>query len=242
MSYWGTLIAVEGIDGAGTTTFATKLYERISEVYERVVLTHEPTEGLLGLIARSILQREVSEKYERSDLLAYLFTADRIYHFYEKEIAGIKGGILALLRNGFVVITDRYKYSTVVYQSLARRGSDDLPLEFLMEMNSVIPPPHLLVLLEVSPERALERISARESLSIDERLHRLKLLSERFEQAVKLVEKEGEGLWRTKVPDADNFMPKGYPKILRIRNEEPEDLEKGLRKVMEVLKERLNLA
>lgn len=237
---WGILVAIEGIDGSGTTTFSKRLYDKLSNIYDKVFLTHEPTESILGLIARSILQGDVSDKYERSDILAYLFVADRIYHFYEKEVAGIRGGLLSLLRNGFVIITDRYKYSTIVYQSLARRNLDDLPLQFLMELNSVVPPPHILVLLKVSPEKALERIRSRETLSVDEKLQRLNILSKKFEEVSKLLEKEKDGLWKSKIPDIESFMPEGFPKVVEIVNEEADDLERGLMSVIDLIMNTVN--
>ena len=232
---WGLLVAIEGIDGSGTTTFSRTLYEKLSEFFSKVALTHEPTESLLGLVARSILQGDVSESYERSDLLAYLFTADRIYHFYEKPMLGLKGGILSLLKNGFIVVTDRYKYSTIVYQSLARKGIDDLPMDFLFEMNSVVPPPHVLIFLDVKPETALKRILGRESVSSDERLFRLRILREKFLKVIDMVAKDRDGLWKRKIPEADSFMPNEFPLVLKIKNENERDLEEGIKKAVNLV-------
>ena len=67
-------------------------------------------------------------------------------------------------------------------------------------------------------------------------------MNNKFEEVIKLVEKEREGLWVSKIPGASDFMPKGYPRVLEIRNETPEDLEEGVKEVMKVLKERLNQA
>ena len=78
----GKFIVFEGIDGAGKTTQAKMLCEKLSSLGKSVFLTAEPTDLESGRELRRILGGE--EKKSNTEL-AMLFTLDRIAHNIDKE-------------------------------------------------------------------------------------------------------------------------------------------------------------
>jgi len=157
----GGLIAIEGIDGSGTTTHSRILYERISKAGARAVLTHEPTDGPIGRIIREVLSGRLKVEH---DVLALLFAADRLSHVHE---------ISDLVKNCFV-ITDRYLLSSIAYQGLF------LPEDWIRSINSRAPLPDLTILLDVDAETAISRIKDRGRREIFEEREKLEKIRERF--------------------------------------------------------------
>mgnify|MGYP000371377828 CR=1 FL=1 len=162
MRKWrGILIAFEGIDGSGLTTHSKLLYEYLLSIgYQKVYLTKEPTNSPIGNLIRSILQHKFHDLPARPDLMALLFASDRIYHlFYEpiKWSNKVIKGILNALREGFIVITDRYVYSSIAYQSV---HVNDIKLSFsdIRRINWFVPDADIIVFLDVPPTICLERI------------------------------------------------------------------------------------
>ena len=99
----GKFIVFEGIDGAGKTTQAKLLADKIKMAGGSPVLTAEPTTLPSGKELRRVLSGEI----KKSDCeIATLFTLDRIAHNKDPE-----NGIEALLKKGQTVICDRYYYS-----------------------------------------------------------------------------------------------------------------------------------
>lgn len=144
-------IAFEGLDGAGTTTQARLLADRLEERGLTVYLTKEPSEGPVGSLISLVLKRRlVSPRAGRpldpfpDELLALLFAADRIDH--------MQAEILPNLQTGSVVITDRYLLSSLAYQSLGCK------LSWLREINCEAITPDLTVLLDVPAPVCMRRI------------------------------------------------------------------------------------
>jgi len=141
--YTGKFIAFEGLDGAGSTTQAEKLTRYLKERGEKVHLTKEPTNNLIGGMIRGQLTKEWRTGPE---CLQLLFTADRAHHL-EKEV-------LPLLKQGITVITDRYFFSSVAFGSL---GIADR--EWLQKINDRFILPNITFMLNVSPRICLQRIN-----------------------------------------------------------------------------------
>jgi len=139
----GVFIAFEGIDGAGLTTQALLLEKYLREKGYRVVLTKEPTDGLLGGIIKAALRGEWKTD---PATLQLLFAADRSHH--------VRHCILPALSEGKIVVCDRYVLSSLAY------GSVDLDYEWLLEINKVFPVPDITFILDLEPKIALERIRA----------------------------------------------------------------------------------
>ena len=80
-----------------------------------------------------------------------LYVADRKEHI-EKEL-------LPALKENKIILCDRYKYSTFVYQAL-----QGIPVEKIKKLHEGMPVPDLIFILDVPAKTALERISKRKQL------------------------------------------------------------------------------
>jgi dTMP kinase len=142
----GIFIALEGIDGSGTTTHARLLTNAFREAdpSREVVLTREPSETVVTDLIRGWLEPDGPKMDKRALCLA--FVLDRYLHVHQV--------IAPALRRGAVVITDRYKLSTLAYQTL------ELPEAWVLSLLEG-PDPDLYVLLDVDPDHALTRVLSR---------------------------------------------------------------------------------
>jgi len=145
---------LEGSDGSGTTTQLSILQNRIKSAGNiRCFSTFEPTDNKTGRLIRCALKKEITLTPET---LCYLFAADRNEHLYGHE------GLINHIKNGELVICDRYLFSSLVYQGI--ECGDNLP-EIL---NSFFPLPEMTIFLDIKPEIAVERIKNRSSIEIYE--------------------------------------------------------------------------
>ncbi len=142
----GLFVVVEGIDGAGKTSVATRVVERLRGMGIEAVYTREPlaTPFIEGL-ERFRNVAEVDPK-----LVAFAMCADRVIH--------LKLVVEPLLRKGFVVVSDRYLYSTIAYQ-----GASGLDVSWLREICRFFPRPDLAIYLRVSVDTALRRLGMKDA-------------------------------------------------------------------------------
>ncbi|MBU1238700.1 dTMP kinase [Myxococcota bacterium] len=139
-------IAIEGIDGAGTTTLMHNLRELLEERGHSVHTTSEPSRGEIGLFIRKLLSPDYPLEPD-STTLALLFAADRRLHLLTE--------IRPALAKGSVVLSDRYILSSLAYQSI---GEDPL---WVKTLNQRVSLPHLLIYVDIEPDVAMARITAR---------------------------------------------------------------------------------
>jgi dTMP kinase len=144
----GRLIAFEGLDGCGKSTQLERLAARLRAVGCDVVTTSEPTGFPSGQRIREMARS--GEQLEPEEELRW-FVEDRRVHVAEV--------IAPALRAGQIVLTDRYYLSTVAYQGA--RGLDFE--EILGDSEGAFPIPDLVLLLEIDPQIAFERVHARGS-------------------------------------------------------------------------------
>lgn len=146
-------IVFEGIDGSGTST-QIQMIANTNKI--KFAATSEPTKNETGLFLRKMLKGDFSID-ERT--VAYLFAADRCEHIYGKN------GILELLKQGKTVISDRYFFSSLAYQSSV--CGKELP----RLLNSPFPLPEYLFYFKINPEISLKRVNSRnETKEIYEKL------------------------------------------------------------------------
>ncbi len=168
-------IVFEGIDGAGTSTQIKKIVESNPEKF---CATAEPTSGPTGLFLRKMLAGDfkVDEKTN-----SYLFAADRCEHIYGKN------GVIETINKGKVVISDRYLFSSLAYQSIS--CGKELP-ELL---NSPFPLPEYLFFFEINPEISLSRVNARnEKKEIYEKIDLQKKIATMYEEIISDYEKNAD--------------------------------------------------
>ena len=103
-------IVIEGLDGAGTTTQMKAVAEAFDEAQVHCHATFEPTSSALGTLVRTVLRKEV---VTTPLALAMLFAADREDHLHHPI-----NGIVRKISEGAVVISDRYLFSSLAYQSV----------------------------------------------------------------------------------------------------------------------------
>jgi len=168
-------VVFEGIDGAGTSTQIKLLTQKAPE---RFFSTAEPTSGETGLFLRRMLSGAFSVDEKTN---AFLFAADRCEHIYGK------GGIIEKINEGKIVVSDRYFFSSLAYQSAS--CGNELP-ELL---NSPFPLPEILFYFEINPEISLKRVESRnEKKEIYEKIDLQKKIAAQYEKVISEYENSPE--------------------------------------------------
>ena len=151
----GRFIVLEGLDGAGTTTQARLLGERLRAEGRRVHVTAEPSGGPVGSLVRQVLSRRVVGGRGEGELdpaaLALLFAADRLDH--------VAAEITPKLAAGVDVVSDRFTLSSLAYQGLT---TGDLP--WVEAVNARAVSPDVTLFLRARSSVALGR---RKAASVD---------------------------------------------------------------------------
>lgn len=111
----GLFITFEGVDGCGKTTQMEKAAEKLTQMGYRVICSREPGGTLLSEQIRGmLLAKEDNGMFPETEAL--LFAAARAQHIREK--------ILPAVKEGKIVLCDRFIDSSLVYQGGAR-GLED---------------------------------------------------------------------------------------------------------------------
>ncbi len=140
-------ITFEGGEGSGKSSHARKLHRKLTELSISTILIREPGGTFLGDRIRHLLKksREISIS-PLAELM--LFNASR------SQL--VKDIILPGLKQGKIVICDRYSDSTIAYQSYGR-GLDIAAVKSINQLASQGLTPNLTFLLDVPPEIGLSR-------------------------------------------------------------------------------------
>ncbi len=141
------LIAIEGIDGAGTTTQCALLSAELERSGYTVHLTREPSDNPIGTLIRGLLVRADAQRPIDERAMALLFAADRLDHL-AREIDP------ALGQNAWV-LTDRYLMSSLVYQGEVLGEPDDGG--WVKLINARARHADLTLWIDLPPEKALAR-------------------------------------------------------------------------------------
>lgn len=139
----GCLIALEGVDGAGKSTQAMSLAATLARFGHQVLLTREPTFGPAGFRLREYL----AGKHR------YLSPAEELALFQSDCREHVEKTIRPALEKSWVVITDRYYYSSAAYQGAL--GLD--PKKILADSEQFAPRPDLVVIFTLPLSLALAR-------------------------------------------------------------------------------------
>ncbi|WP_312811301.1 dTMP kinase [Sedimentibacter sp.] len=143
----GIFIVLEGPDGSGKSTMAKKIGKYFSEQGREIEFTREPGGTKISeKIRELILDNNNTEMNYRTEAL--LYAAARAQLVTEK--------IIPWLQHGKIVISERFVYSSLVYQGIGR----GLGIEEIKNINKFATAdlrPDLVLLLDVNPEKGLRR-------------------------------------------------------------------------------------
>lgn len=161
MPKYGKFIVFEGPDGSGNSTQAKIITDWLEKMNFKVLLTKEPTSNIIG----GLIKGQLSHDWKSSaECLQLLFAADRAHHL-EKEI-------IPALKNGYLVVSDRYLFSSIAYGKAA-----GLPFNWLIEINKRFILPDLTFFFKVSSETCISRLKkSRFELELFEERKRLFLV------------------------------------------------------------------
>ncbi|MEO0247013.1 MAG: dTMP kinase [candidate division WOR-3 bacterium] len=151
MGRWGFFITIEGIEGSGKSTLTEGIIEFLKTKGFNVVYSREPGGTKVGESVRNILLADGNEMDPMTEV--FLFLAAR------RE--NVRKNILPALRDGKVVVCDRYIDSTIAYQGYGR----GLPIKLLRRLNKLATygiKPDLTFVIDIDPEKGLKRISGKE--------------------------------------------------------------------------------
>jgi dTMP kinase len=165
-SYQGKFIVFEGIDGSGKTSQLERAAEWLKKHNIPVFTNREPSSGRAGLR----LRKSASSGRLTPEEEAELFLQDRRWN--------VENNLLPALNAGKIILQDRYYYSTIAYQGA--RGLD--PDEIRRKNEAFAPRPDLVLLFDLNPETALERIKKNrgETPNLFEKLDYLKRVHQVF--------------------------------------------------------------
>jgi dTMP kinase len=157
-SYPGKFIVLEGIDGSGKTTQIQILEEALKKKNIPMFLTKNPTDHPIGKMIREVLSG--AQKIPAT-ARQYLFCADRVVQ--EEEI-------IAHLKEGGTVISDRYFWSSVAYGMADKDVKDErlLTAYSILSFYNEFILPDLTIFLDVDVDTAVSRFSTKEKLEIYE--------------------------------------------------------------------------
>jgi len=171
----GYFITFEGIEGCGKTTQIKLLGEHLESLGYSVVMTREPGGCQIADKIRSILldadNRGMSPLTE-----LFLYSAARAQHVSEI--------ILPALKQGNIVLCDRFTDATIAYQS-AGRGIEEDKVDALNLMACQSLRPDLTVLIDCEPGVGLERARRRIEAHSGPREERFELEALEFHQRVR---------------------------------------------------------
>lgn len=189
----GLLISMEGGEGAGKTTAAGLVKERLEAAGLPVVYTREPGGIAIAEQIRSILLDPANTEMDPLTE-AVLYAASRRQHLVQKVIPALEAGK--------IVLCDRFLDSSLAYQGKAR----GLGMERILQLNEMVLEdtlPDRTFYLDIDPEEGLARAKARGELNrLDqEALAFHQLVHEGYEEAARRFPERIERIDATKSPE-----------------------------------------
>ena len=153
----GLFITLEGGEGAGKTTIANAVIEKLSTLGIETVYTREPGGITIAeKIREVILDRDHTEMDCRTEAL--LYAAARRQHLVEK--------VKPAMDEGRIVLCDRFVDSSIVYQGYARGiGMDEVREINQFAIEGFMP--DLTIFFDIKPEIGLARIAANDSREVN---------------------------------------------------------------------------
>jgi dTMP kinase len=146
----GTLITIEGLDGAGKSTLALALARELAAGGARVELLREPGGVEVSERIRALVKDPALNVLARTEALLYAAARAQL----------VEERLRPLLRDGAVVLLDRFVDSSLAYQGAGRSlGVEQVRAINLFATGALSPERTLL--LRISPATGRGRASAR---------------------------------------------------------------------------------
>jgi dTMP kinase len=169
-----SFIVFEGIDCSGKSTQATLLRDYLISRGSKAVISPEPSSGPIGNLIKETLKQRIiftSDRQKFDEQMAYLFAADRHDHLYND-----RDGVFKLVGDGFNVITTRYHFSSLAYNS-------NTPEQFNLtkKLNENFPNPNLVIYLDLPVELSLTRLEERSLKEVYENKDKLMAVSKNYQ-------------------------------------------------------------
>lgn len=143
----GLFIVIEGPDGSGKSTMAKKIGQYFESIGKKIEFTREPGGTTISeKIREIILDNNNTEMDYRTEAL--LYAAARAQLVSQK--------IKPWLESGKIVISERYVYSSLVYQGIGR----ELGIDEIKRINDFATSelePDVVFFFDIDPEDALKR-------------------------------------------------------------------------------------
>ncbi len=152
MSNKGRFIVIEGLEGAGKSSALDLIKQILIPQVPDLVTTREPGGTRVGEVVRQLIKEvlPIEPLDPRAELLL----------FYAARVQLIERVIRPALQRGAWVLADRFELSTLAYQGGGRKLSTDmighLSVFCIDDMK-----PDLIIFLDVSPEKGIQRVVAR---------------------------------------------------------------------------------
>jgi len=142
----GRFITLEGVDGAGKTTHAQWIVEKLEALGAPVTATREPGGTPLGEQIRNLLLKEAMHLHSET-LLVFAARSEHIHQVIEPALA-----------KGQWVVCDRYTDATYAYQG-GGRALGPAPIEALEQWIQPAPRPDRTFLFDVPLAVARQRLN-----------------------------------------------------------------------------------
>jgi dTMP kinase len=149
----GTLITIEGLDGAGKSTLADTLRRELAASGSRVELLREPGGVVVSERIRALVKDPALAVLPRTEALLYAAARAQL----------VEERIQPLLGDGAVVLLDRFVDSSLAYQGAGRSlGVEEVRAVNLFATGSLVPDRTLLLRISPAAGRARQRQRALE--------------------------------------------------------------------------------
>ncbi len=156
--------------------------------------TREPSDGPVGVLIRSLLEKQITplrevygDEWAERVTLSLLFAADREDH--------LSRTVSPALSAGAWVVSDRYFHSTCAYQMRDRES-----LDWIIELHRHSLIPDITFFIDLDPKESLDRIEKRKSAEgktegdLFETLDQLKRIRSAYMETITRLRERGDRL------------------------------------------------
>ena len=179
----GLFIVFEGIDGSGKTTQIKKVEEFLINKDLSVTRLYEPTHGEYGKKLRDLFSKghviPIEEEIELS---------------VKDRTIDVEQNILPALKEGKIVLLDRYYWSNVAYQGIV---DENYSMEYILEKSRNFPTPDILFYFDIEVEDSIQRISSKRKPNEYESFNELTKSKHKYNELIENIPNSFSGAFIT---------------------------------------------